>query len=39
VDRPAYDVLMAEQLEEAVAQQGRGDLSDLLMGGDTWRIG
>ncbi|NUW33805.1 2-oxoacid:ferredoxin oxidoreductase subunit beta [Nonomuraea sp. SMC257] len=39
VDRPAYDVLMAEQLEEAVAQQGPGDLSDLLMGGDTWRIG
>ncbi|MEV0201968.1 2-oxoacid:ferredoxin oxidoreductase subunit beta [Nonomuraea sp. NPDC050691] len=39
VDRPAYDVLMAEQLEEAVAQQGQGDLADLLMGGDTWRIG
>jgi 2-oxoglutarate ferredoxin oxidoreductase subunit beta len=39
VERPAYDVLMAEQLEEAVAQQGRGDLNDLLMGGDTWRIG
>jgi 2-oxoglutarate ferredoxin oxidoreductase subunit beta len=39
VDRPVYDVLMAEQLEEAVAQQGRGDLGDLLMGGDTWRIG
>ncbi|MFE3453706.1 2-oxoacid:ferredoxin oxidoreductase subunit beta [Nonomuraea sp. NPDC059194] len=39
VDRPAYDTLMAEQLEEAVAQKGPGDLSDLLMGGDTWRIG
>lgn len=39
VDRPAYDVLMAEQLAESVAQQGPGDLSDLLMGGDTWRIG
>nr|WP_235030152.1 2-oxoacid:ferredoxin oxidoreductase subunit beta [Nonomuraea solani] len=39
VDRPAYDVLMAEQLEEAVAQKGPGDLSDLLLGGDTWRIG
>jgi 2-oxoglutarate ferredoxin oxidoreductase subunit beta len=38
VDRPVYDVLMAEQLEEAVAQQGRGDLGDLLVGGDTWRI-
>ncbi|MEV4159639.1 2-oxoacid:ferredoxin oxidoreductase subunit beta [Nonomuraea dietziae] len=39
VERPAYDTLMAEQLEEAVAQKGPGDLSDLLMGGDTWRIG
>ncbi|PZG16459.1 2-oxoacid:ferredoxin oxidoreductase subunit beta [Nonomuraea aridisoli] len=39
VDRPSYDVLMAEQLEDAVAQQGPGDLSELLMGGDTWRIG
>ncbi|WP_043631020.1 2-oxoacid:ferredoxin oxidoreductase subunit beta [Nonomuraea candida] len=39
VDRPAYDVLMAEQLEESVAQQGPGDLHELLQGGDTWRIG
>jgi len=39
VERPAYDVLMAEQLEEAVAQKGPGDLDELLMGGDTWRIG
>jgi len=39
VDRPSYDALMADQLEEAVAQQGPGDLGDLLMGGDTWRIG
>jgi 2-oxoglutarate/2-oxoacid ferredoxin oxidoreductase subunit beta len=39
VDRPAYDVLMAEQLEEAVAQKGPGDLGELLLGGDTWRIG
>ncbi|MEU7893440.1 2-oxoacid:ferredoxin oxidoreductase subunit beta [Nonomuraea sp. NPDC049152] len=38
VDRPAYDTLMAGQLEEAVAQKGPGDLGDLLMGGDTWRI-
>lgn len=39
VDRPAYDVLMAGQLEEAEAKQGPGDLSELLLGGDTWRIG
>ncbi|MEU0571005.1 2-oxoacid:ferredoxin oxidoreductase subunit beta [Nonomuraea sp. NPDC005983] len=39
ISRPAYDVLMAEQLDQAVAQKGAGDLADLLMGGDTWRIG
>ncbi|NJP95137.1 2-oxoacid:ferredoxin oxidoreductase subunit beta [Nonomuraea sp. FMUSA5-5] len=39
VDRPSYESLMAEQLDEAVAQKGPGDLSELLMGGDTWRIG
>jgi 2-oxoglutarate ferredoxin oxidoreductase subunit beta len=38
VDRPSYDSLMADQLDEAVAQQGPGDLAELLMGGDTWRI-
>ncbi|MGW3351241.1 2-oxoacid:ferredoxin oxidoreductase subunit beta [Nonomuraea rubra] len=39
VDRPSYESLMSEQLEEAVAQKGPGDLSELLLGGDTWRIG
>ncbi|MGP3917541.1 2-oxoacid:ferredoxin oxidoreductase subunit beta [Nonomuraea sp. 10N515B] len=39
VDRPSYEVAMAEQMEQAAAQKGPGDLTDLLMGGDTWRIG
>jgi 2-oxoglutarate ferredoxin oxidoreductase subunit beta len=39
VDRPAYDTLMAEQLDEAVAERGPGRLDDLLRGGDTWRVG
>ncbi|GIH76200.1 2-oxoglutarate ferredoxin oxidoreductase subunit beta [Planobispora longispora] len=39
VDRPSYDELMATQLEEAVAQSGPGDLDNLLLAGDTWRIG
>jgi 2-oxoglutarate ferredoxin oxidoreductase subunit beta len=38
VERPAYDTLMREQLDEAVAQQGPGDLAGLLASGDTWRI-
>ncbi|MFG2072159.1 2-oxoglutarate ferredoxin oxidoreductase subunit beta [Nonomuraea maritima] len=39
VDRPSYDTLMAQQLDDAAAQKGPGDLNELLMGGDTWRIG
>ncbi|ACZ83683.1 2-oxoacid:ferredoxin oxidoreductase subunit beta [Streptosporangium roseum] len=39
VERPSYDELMAGQLEEAVGDRGRGDLDDLLLAGDTWRIG
>jgi 2-oxoglutarate ferredoxin oxidoreductase subunit beta len=38
VDRPTYDQLMAEQLEEAVATRGQGDLATLLAGNDTWTI-
>ena len=39
VERPRYDELMAEQLEEAVERCGPGDLRALLNSGDTWRIG
>ncbi|MFF0309406.1 2-oxoacid:ferredoxin oxidoreductase subunit beta [Streptosporangium sp. NPDC004379] len=39
VDRPSYDELMSSQLEEATAQGGPGDLDELLLAGDTWRIG
>ncbi|WP_326826975.1 2-oxoacid:ferredoxin oxidoreductase subunit beta [Streptosporangium sp. NBC_01756] len=39
VQRPSYDELMAAQLEEAAGERGRGDLDDLLLAGDTWRIG
>jgi 2-oxoglutarate/2-oxoacid ferredoxin oxidoreductase subunit beta len=38
VDRPVYDELMAEQLDQATAKQGRGDLARLLHGGDTWQL-
>ena len=38
VERPSYDTLMAEQIETAKADQGIGDLSELLTGGDTWQI-
>ncbi|MFF8960585.1 2-oxoacid:ferredoxin oxidoreductase subunit beta [Streptomyces sp. NPDC014894] len=38
VRRPVYDDLMADQLDTAVAQQGKGDLGALLAGNDTWTV-
>ncbi|MCH0563222.1 MULTISPECIES: 2-oxoacid:ferredoxin oxidoreductase subunit beta [unclassified Streptomyces] len=38
VDRPVYGTRMAEQLDTAVEQKGKGDLAALLAGGDTWTV-
>ncbi|MEV6803667.1 2-oxoacid:ferredoxin oxidoreductase subunit beta [Streptomyces sp. NPDC017248] len=38
VERPVYDTQMAQQLDTAVAQHGKGDLAALLAGGDTWTV-
>jgi 2-oxoglutarate ferredoxin oxidoreductase subunit beta len=38
VERPVYDRLMQEQLDKASADQGEGDLAQLLHAGDTWTI-
>src|SRR5207253_1474985 len=38
VERPVYDRLMDEQLAKARADQGEGDLAELLHAGDTWTI-
>ncbi|NJQ02949.1 2-oxoacid:ferredoxin oxidoreductase subunit beta [Streptomyces zingiberis] len=38
VERPVYDALMADQLEGAVERHGKGDLSALLHGKDTWTV-
>ena len=39
VDRPVYDALMSEQLADAKAKKGEGELTALLHAGDTWTIG
>jgi 2-oxoglutarate ferredoxin oxidoreductase subunit beta len=39
VNRPVYDDLMREQLENAVAAHGPGDLASLLTGADSWKVG
>ncbi|MDJ0463802.1 2-oxoacid:ferredoxin oxidoreductase subunit beta [Streptomyces sp. H27-C3] len=38
IHRPVYDTLMADQLETAVEQLGKGDLGTLLAGNDTWTV-
>jgi 2-oxoglutarate/2-oxoacid ferredoxin oxidoreductase subunit beta len=38
VERPVYDTEMADQLDTAVEQNGKGDLATLLTGGDTWTV-
>ncbi|MGW5135419.1 2-oxoacid:ferredoxin oxidoreductase subunit beta, partial [Streptomyces sp. NPDC004135] len=38
VDRPVYDTQMADQIDTAIEQHGKGDLAALLAGGDTWTV-
>ena len=38
VERPAYGDLMADQLDDATATQGEGDLQALLRGKDSWTV-
>ena len=39
IERSVYDTLMAEQIADAKAKKGEGDLDALLHTGDTWKIG
>jgi 2-oxoglutarate/2-oxoacid ferredoxin oxidoreductase subunit beta len=36
--RPSYDDPMAEQIADARAKQGEGDLASLLASPDTWQV-
>ncbi|WP_344500088.1 2-oxoacid:ferredoxin oxidoreductase subunit beta, partial [Streptomyces enissocaesilis] len=38
INRPVYDTLMADQLDTAIEQNGKGDLAALLAGNDTWTV-
>ncbi|MFD7096350.1 2-oxoacid:ferredoxin oxidoreductase subunit beta [Streptomyces xanthophaeus] len=38
IERPVYDTLMADQLDTAVDRSGKGDLTGLLHGNDTWTV-
>ncbi|MEV0781355.1 2-oxoacid:ferredoxin oxidoreductase subunit beta, partial [Streptomyces sp. NPDC050428] len=38
IQRPVYDTLMNDQLDTAIEQNGKGDLTQLLAGNDTWTV-
>ena len=37
-DRPCYEDLMTQQIEEVIAMKGKGDLDKILRGNETWVI-
>jgi 2-oxoglutarate/2-oxoacid ferredoxin oxidoreductase subunit beta len=38
-DKPTYEAMAAQQIDDAIAKQGAGDLERLLYSGMTWEIG
>ena len=38
VEKPTYEDMLQKQVDDAIGQRGRGDLSALLHSGDTWQI-
>jgi 2-oxoglutarate ferredoxin oxidoreductase subunit beta len=38
VERPTYDGMMTEQIDEAIKARGRGKLEDLFANDDTWVV-
>jgi 2-oxoglutarate ferredoxin oxidoreductase subunit beta len=39
VEKPTYEALLEEQVKEAIARRGPGNLEKLLGSGDTWKVG
>ncbi|OGW77970.1 MAG: 2-oxoacid:ferredoxin oxidoreductase subunit beta [Omnitrophica bacterium GWA2_52_8] len=38
IERPTYDALLQNQVDQAVKDRGAGDLKKLIYGGQTWRV-
>jgi 2-oxoglutarate ferredoxin oxidoreductase subunit beta len=38
-DRPTYEQLAGQQVEDAIAKQGKGDLNKLMYSGMVWEVG
>jgi len=39
IDAPPYEELVNQQVEAQIERLGRGDLGELLAGGETWEVG
>ena len=39
IERPTYDEIANQQVEQAIEQKGEGDLDKLFNVGDTWEVG
>jgi len=39
IERPSYERMVDEQIQEAIATRGQGDLRQLLHSGMTWEVG
>jgi hypothetical protein len=37
-ERPTYEGILADQIQQAKQRQGEGDLEELLNRGDTWTV-
>ncbi|MBK9429013.1 MAG: 2-oxoacid:ferredoxin oxidoreductase subunit beta, partial [Elusimicrobia bacterium] len=38
VEKPTYDDLMNQQIQDVIKKKGRGRLKDLLYTDDTWTV-
>lgn len=38
VDKPTYDGLLEDQIEDSIRERGEGSLRGLLYAGETWTV-
>ena len=37
-DKPTYETMMNEQIQEAINKKGSGDLEQLIIGNNSWKV-
>jgi len=37
-DKPTYEQMMTEQIQEAIQSKGKGDLKKILLGNNSWNV-